>query len=266
MNMMASALFQLSSGSFLQPKEMITGMRAIAFCIEEITQTRHTNEVLDTVMEQVEDVMRGARSAIKDLLGGVKTALKEAEERITKEKLEERGADDVKKAVEKVMKLTYSQALANRRSSRMEARDLQIRMDTKIRGQLQCRQIILDSDDTMREQISKLTPKEILYKANLRLEKLSKKPDNAKFVAARILKNGGVLLKMVTENGAEWLKQEEISRHFEWCFPGKVTIKGNTYQVVVQFLSTALRNRLEEITTVTKEENKMPQGAIVSAK
>jgi hypothetical protein len=147
-----------------------------------------------------------------------------------------------------------------------------------MRGQLQRKQIILDSDDTTREQIRKLTPKEILSKANLGLEKLSKnmvddlqedaneKPDDAKFVAARILKNGGVLLEMATENGAEWLKQKKISKGFERCFPGTVTIKGKTYQVVVQFLPTRLRHCLEEITAHIEEENEMSRGSIVSAK
>jgi len=150
-----------------------------------------------------------------------------------------------------------------------ETKDLQIQIDTEMRGQLQCKQIILDSDDMTREQTRKLTPKEILSKANLGLEKLSKnmaddlqkdaneKPNDVKFVAARILKNGGVLLKMVTENGAEWLKQKKISKGFERCFPGMVTIKGKTYQVVVQFLPTRLRHCLEEITPHIKEENEM---------
>jgi hypothetical protein len=40
MNIMASTLFQLSSGNFPQPKEMINGMQAIVFCMEEIIQTQ----------------------------------------------------------------------------------------------------------------------------------------------------------------------------------------------------------------------------------
>lgn len=78
--------------------------------------------------------------------------------------------------------------------------------------------------------------------------------------------NGGVQLEIATENGAKWLKQKETSRCFERCFPGMVTINGKTYQVVVQFLSTTLRNHLGEITTVIEEENKMSRGAIASAR
>jgi len=88
-------------------------------------------------------------------------------------------------------------------------------------------------------------------------EDANKKPDDAKFVAVRILKNGGVLIQMVTENGAEWLKQKKISKGFERCFPGMVTIKGKTYQVVVQFLPTRLQHCLKEITAHIEEKNKM---------
>jgi hypothetical protein len=55
-----------------------------------------------------------------------------------------------------------------------ETKDLQIQINTEMRGQLQCKQIILDSNDTTREQIRKLTPMEILSQANLGLEKLRK--------------------------------------------------------------------------------------------
>jgi hypothetical protein len=48
-------------------------------------------------------VVRGARIAIKDLLGKVKMVVKEAEERAIKQKTD--------------TKLTYAQALSNRRSS-----------------------------------------------------------------------------------------------------------------------------------------------------
>jgi len=56
MSTMASALYQLCSGRFHHPKDMVTGMRAIAMCMEEVIQTRHTTIALDTVKEQVEDI------------------------------------------------------------------------------------------------------------------------------------------------------------------------------------------------------------------
>jgi len=278
---MTMALQQLSSGRFLQPRDMIHGMRAIAMCMEEIIQTRHTSEALDTITEQVEDIVKGAKAAVEDLVEGVKTAMKEAEARVLK-RSETGGRDEVERIIEKAVqtatKPSYAQALASGKSSQTETKDLQIRMDTEARGQLQRKQIILDGDDSTRENTSKLTPKEIISKVNLALDKLEKdmaetleddnndRPENAKFVAARVLKNGGVLLEMSDENGAEWLKQKEIARAFERYFPGTVAIKGKTYQVVVQFLSTGLCNRLEKLLTAIEDENHLTPGSIDSVK
>jgi hypothetical protein len=85
-------------------------------------------------------------------------------------------------------------------------------------------------------------------------------------MAVQILKNRGILLEMATENGAKWLKQKKISKGFEQCFLGMVTIKEKTYQVVIQFLPTRLRHCLKEITAHIEEENKMSRGSIVSTK
>jgi len=281
MSMMTAALFQLCSGKFPQPKEMINGMRAIATCMEEIIQTRHTTDTLDTIKEQVEDIVKEAKDAIEGLVGGVKTAMKETEERLKKQG-EGRGKEDVEKIIEKAVqsatKPSYAQILGNGSDPRTASKDLQIKNDTKARTQLQQRQIILDGDEATKEQAGKLTPKELILKANLALEKLdgdmadvlhednNERPDDAKFVAARILKNGGILFEMESENGAEWLKNTEITKNFEKCFPGNVSIKGKTYQVVVQFLPVRLKNRLEELITAIEKENNLSEGSIVNAK
>jgi len=94
----------------------------------------------------------------------------------------------------------------------------------------------------------------------------NERPNGTKFVAARILKNGGILFEMDSKDGANWLKQTEVMKGFENCLPGVVTVKGNNYQVVVQFLSTSLKNRLEELCTVIENENSLSKGSIVSAK
>ena len=248
---LTTALYHLRSGKFTQPKEMINGIRAIAICLEELNQTRYMSEALDMVKEQVEEVVKGAKEAIEGLVEEMKSAIKETEDANKKHK-GDRGKDEVERIIEKAVqsatKPSYAQALANGSDSRTESRDRQIKNDIKIRGQLQRRQIILDGDNATKDQTSQLTPKVLIAKANLALDKLekdieatlqednNKRPEDTKFVAARILKNGGVLFEMSNENAAEWLKQKEISKAFESCFPGAVLIKGRTYQVVVQFL------------------------------
>jgi len=282
MTALAAALYQLCSSKFTLPKDMISGMRAIAISMEEIIQSRYTTDALDTVREQVEDIVKEAKDSIEELVGEVRSVMKDTEEQIRKQT---GGADkDVEKIIEKAVqsatKPSYAQALLaeHRDDSRTATKDAQIKNDANIRGQLQRKQIIMDGDDASKEQTTKLTPKELVLKANLALEKLdadmadtlqennNERPDGTKFVAARILKNGGILFEMESEIGAQWLKQDEITRGFEKCFPGVVKIKGNNYQVVVQFLPIRLKNRLEELYAVIENENSLPKGTVVSAK
>ena len=75
---------------------MMTRMRAIALCMEEIVQTRHTTEALDMVIGRVEDFVK---EVIGGLLGGVRTAMKEAEVRIARQRDVE-GKDEVERIID----------------------------------------------------------------------------------------------------------------------------------------------------------------------
>ncbi|KIM45758.1 hypothetical protein M413DRAFT_7871 [Hebeloma cylindrosporum] len=254
---LAAALFQLCSGKFTLPKDIISCMRAIALCMEEID----------------------AKDSIGELVGRVRTAMKDTEDRLKKQT---GSANDVERIIEKAVqsasKPTYTQALGADHTSRAATRDHQIKNDMRIWGHLQRKQIILDGDEATKEQTAKLTPKELVLKANLALDKLEKdmvddlredqneRLEGTKFVAARILKNDGILFEMDSEEGANWLKQDEIMKGFENCLPGSVKVKGNNYQVVVQFIPITLKNRLEELYAVIENENSLPKGTIVSAK
>jgi len=193
------------------------------------------------------------------------------------------SSDEVEKIIEKAVKSatkpTYVQAIGSTNTNpRTTNKDLQIENDAKARGKLQRRQIILDGDESMKEQTSKLNPKELILKANLALEKLDnnmaeilqedndEQPDDAKFVAVRILKNGGILFKLKSENGANWLKQPRITKGFQSCFPGVITVKGNNYQVVVQFLPIRLKNHLKDLHAVIEKENSLCEGSIASVR
>ena len=279
---LTAALFQLCSGKFTLPKDMICGMRAIALCMEETIQSKYTTDALDTVREQVEDIVKEVKDSIEDLVGEMRSAMRDTEERMKKQSGNANKDMEkiIEKAVQSATKPSYVQALLaeHRDDSQTATKDAQIKNNANIRGQLQRKQIIMDGDEATKEQTARLTPKELVLKANLALEKLdtdmadafeednNERPEGTKFVAARILKNSGILFKMESELGAHWLKQTEVTKGFERCFPGVVTIKGNNYQVVVQFLPTTLKNRLEDLLAAIENENSLPKGTIVSAK
>jgi vacuolar-type H+-ATPase subunit H len=140
MSSMAAALLQLCSGRFHQLKDTVCGMRAIALCMEEIIQTRHTTNALDTVKEQVEDIVKEAREAIEELVGGIRSAMKVTEEHLTKQRSEGTSTDVekiIEKAVQSASKPSYAQAIGNNINPRTTSRDLQIENDTKARTKLQ---------------------------------------------------------------------------------------------------------------------------------
>ena len=71
---------------------------------------------------------------------------------------------------------------------------------------------------------------------------------------------------MDSEDGANWFKHDEVTKAFENCFPGTVKIKGNNYQVVVQFLPVRLKNCLEDLHTEIETKNNLTKGSIASIK
>ena len=121
---LTTALYHLCSGKFMQPKEMISGIRAIAMCLEELNQMRYTSEALDTVKEQVEEVVKGVKEAIEGLVEEMKSSIKESEDASKKHK-GSRGNDKVERIIEKAVqsatKPSYAQALTNRSDSRTES-------------------------------------------------------------------------------------------------------------------------------------------------
>lgn len=79
--------------------------------------------MLDTVKEQVEDIVKEAKDAIGELVGDVRMAMKETEERMK----DQRGGgsnEDIEKIIEKAVqsatKPTYAQALSAAHGDREE--------------------------------------------------------------------------------------------------------------------------------------------------
>jgi len=277
---MATALLQISSGSTLVVRDMINGIRAVAIYMEELGKEEQAKEAVQMIKGQVDGMMdeiKGKIGALTENLaqkmaGGIATG--ESGER--RGRLEE---EEITRIVEKVVetakkKPTYAEALGRKDNPGTANREEQIRQDVLMRDELQQRQFILDGDEGLANE--KLTPKEMIVKANLAIDQVAAeeedsiyadgKPQGTRFVAARPLKNGGILLEMETEEGVEWLREESIKERFESSFPGLVKVKERTYQVVVQFISTRLKEKLEKMLTEIEDENSFPEDTILKAR
>ena len=131
-----AALFQLCSSKFTLPKDMICGMRAIALCMEETIQSKYTTDALDTVREQVEDIVKEAKDSIEDLVGEMRSAMRDTEERMKKQSGDTNKDVEkiIEKAVQSATKPSYAQALLaeHRDDSQTATKDAQIKNNANI--------------------------------------------------------------------------------------------------------------------------------------
>ncbi|KAF8193035.1 hypothetical protein BJ912DRAFT_848515, partial [Pholiota molesta] len=86
------------------------------------------------------------------------------------------------------------------------------------------------------------------------------KPTGAKFVTAKGLSNGGVLMEMNTEEGIDYLKVPEARRNFEENLGEEVSIKERAYTVLTEFVPTGLRQSLEKMERKIEDDNGLELG------
>ncbi|KJA25256.1 hypothetical protein HYPSUDRAFT_199798 [Hypholoma sublateritium FD-334 SS-4] len=88
------------------------------------------------------------------------------------------------------------------------------------------------------------------------------KPEGIKFVTARLLSNGGVILEINTFYGTHFLKHPAVRRHFQKTLGKDVSIKDRQYSILVEFLPITLQQRLADMATIIEEDNFYTKGDI----
>jgi len=161
---------------------------------------------------------------------------------------------------------SYTAIMAEPSTVRME-REHQA---TMAKGTLQRRQILLDGIEGVKMVADGLTERELVEKANLALEGMgimaSDKPTGTKFVAAKKLRNRGVIFEMDSEMAANWLKKKDVQGTFAGSFGGSAQIKDCNYQVVVQYVLTELRDKSKEIMEAAEDSVGSGRGTVVGMK
>ena len=93
-----------------------------------------------------------------------------------------------------------------------------------------------------------------MEKANLLLDRMgvrgSDKPMGTKFVAVKKLRNGGMVFEMDSELAADWLKKD-IRGVFAESFRGLAQIKDRSFQAVVQYVPTKMKDRERSLLSST---------------
>ncbi|TDL17161.1 hypothetical protein BD410DRAFT_730406 [Rickenella mellea] len=92
------------------------------------------------------------------------------------------------------------------------------------------------------------------------------KPTNTTFLAARRLKNGGVVYDMSTPKAAAWLKSKDVMKAFLESFGGTSIIKERAYTVIAEFVPVTLDLNDADTCAQIEKDNNLPSLSILSTK
>jgi hypothetical protein len=99
------------------------------------------------------------------------------------------------------------------------------------------KQILIDKEVNSDFNVLELTEQQLVTKANLAMDKMNseEKPENARFIGAKILQNGGVVFEVNRNEVAEWIQSANPKQDFESCFGGVAQVKARLIPVIVDY-------------------------------
>uniref|UniRef100_A0A8H8CFN7 Uncharacterized protein n=1 Tax=Psilocybe cubensis TaxID=181762 RepID=A0A8H8CFN7_PSICU len=175
----------------------------------------------------------------------------------------------------------YAQATTSERRS-SPRQDCDISMDKRLQKEIRAReakkeiQVLIDGLQT-KENGKDLTPKDIVDKLNIAWDMASTDAEvtytdsqgNEKIIAieespirtARVLRNGGVVMEF-KDGASAWplTRDKEFRRQFEGALG--ITVKERAYTLIVEFVSTSLRDGLLGIKDKLDEVNGLKSSTI----
>jgi len=277
-----TALLSIADGDNESWEHISNGVKATAICIQDIDEKRTIKEAVKELRRVAAETVEGAKAHMEEVQETTRRMMGEAEERL-KKILEGKGHDDTRQnqALEKVAEAlektqTYADVLARANTNGNNARggNEQIDYDYKARETLRRKQVLIDGVEGIERATEGLAPKEIVAKANLAIEKMRLEEGmeeevfmntgegEVRCVAAKVLKNGGVVLEMATEEVAEWIKGEKGKKAFVESFGASAMLKERAYSIVVEFIPAGCRETLEGSLAEIENENRLPKGTI----
>jgi len=219
MGSLACTLLQLAEGNARDSMEtLISGIRAVALCLDALEMECLTEMVASTITNTITLVIADVQEIIGNITQGAAAEIS----RVVEEKVV-RGAKEMLKG--EIMQMREAPRLmSNWQMNRpsyvsmaAEATTTQTERGhqaTMMKGALQMRQILLDGIEGVRTATEGLSERELVEKANLALDGMGimvlGKPAGTKFIAAKNLRNGGVVFEMDSEAAANWLKKKDM--------------------------------------------------------
>jgi hypothetical protein len=221
---LAFALLQLAEGNAGDSMEaLINRIRAVVLCLDTLAMENLAEVMASMIMNAMAPVLAGVQEIVGNITQGAVTEISG----MVEEKVVGEAREMLKNEIAQLKEVP--QPTANWQTKRpsyasITAETTTIRTEREhqasmAKGTLQRKQILLDGIEGVRMVADGLTEK-----ANLALEQMgimaSDKPTGTSFVAAKKLRNGGVVFEMDSEVAANWLRKKDVWEKFAGSFRG----------------------------------------------
>jgi hypothetical protein len=138
------------------------------------------------------------------------------------------------------------------------------------REQIKRRQVLIDFEKTEELQLEVMDEKTITRKAADALRTIfavatDPKPAEVKLKSGTLLRNGGLLIELNSNDAACWLKSEGVIDHFLENLGSGASVKNRTYQVIVQFVPISFDPTDDEQIREYESHNNIAEGSIAKA-
>ena len=162
---------------------------------------------------------------------------------------------------------SYKDTLLKSNPNQQEANLPSLQEQARENAAVKERQILIDlaEDHPIKRQFN--THDEMLTLFQTALDAIKEQDSlDLKLKSLIILKNGGILLELTNKEAVEWTKNNEHQRKLAEATGGNLTIKNRFFNIVVLFVLIWTQLESEEMLWNIKEDNKIPQNAIASAR
>ena len=135
------------------------------------------------------------------------------------------------------------------------------------REQIKRRQVLVDFEKTEELQLGVMDEKTLTRKATDALYTVfaaatDPKPVEVKLKSGILLRNGGLLLELNSDEAAQWLRSDGVITSFLENLGSGASIKNRTYQVLVQFVPVTFDPADDEHVRGFEENNGITNGSI----
>src|SRR6266481_1637942 len=255
-NAMVGLLFHLG-GHLDMLTAAVSAIKSAAYVLAEASMDDRGLTVTDTVENEIKSLVEGvAKKASDSITEAMKAALEEIKVAS--------AALTVSSAQIKATATSYSDALKSAQASPATSKDT---LDARVRARegIKSRQLLVDVISLGQDMLAGASNPELVEAANKALRDLDEPPHH-RFVSARQLNNGSILLELDSEEAMAWLSDPLQRASFLGCFAPEASVKTRAFPLIVQFVPLYFKPEKEAELRAIEAYNKLATGAVLRAR